>query len=482
MKKILWMIAAALLAVTMGLTACGGKSKLEQAVKEALVSGDTTEAQFNNICAIVKANPEKYSKYIDESGEINMDALGKYINQVGAKLKPPVSWNVAVYGLNDLTLTVYFERSGSMVPYDSPSGGGQLKKAVNDLVNFFPSKRNVSINIVNDNIYPYWGTIDSFLQDRNIYETTKGMGNAQYTDFKLIFDKIFQAQKPNNVSVLVTDMIYSPQNTAGVSVEKIFNEENSLATSIFKQYRGKSMIVSQLAGDFDGMYYPYSGVPFQYKGKRPFYVIIIANTGVIDRMATDRQFAGFLKLDGVLNSYRFNQAQAEFDYKVLPKWKDDAGRFRPSRKEKGLVSDCEGDKETGRLCFSVAVNFSGLQKDDVFLSNVQNYTVQSRNGFAIKVRRILPEEVTGNNKRYLDGMSHIITFTGKLGTRRDEIKLSLRNDFPQWIAASTSRDDSSVAGNFAQSTFGLERFLRGIYDAFSGGENAYGHLDLKLEE
>lgn len=54
----------------------------------------------------------------------------------------------------------------------------------------------MSINIVNDGIYPYRGTVDSFLQDRNIYATTQGTGNPAYTDFKVIFDKSSRRRSP----------------------------------------------------------------------------------------------------------------------------------------------------------------------------------------------------------------------------------------------------------------------------------------------
>ena len=210
-------IAVVMLAVMAVTASCGGGG-LEKAVKKAFIDGDTTQASYDKICALIKENPKSYADFVTESGDINIEALGKYINEVGSSLRPPMTWDITGYGLKELTLTVYFERSGSMTPYDTPGGGGQLKKAVNDLINFFPSKEGVKINIVNDNIYPYSGTVDSFLQDRNIYESTKGTGNASYTDFKLIFEKIIQAQKPGNVSVLVTDLIYSPQNTANVSV------------------------------------------------------------------------------------------------------------------------------------------------------------------------------------------------------------------------------------------------------------------------
>lgn len=475
----------AICALILGLTLTGcGKDALQKAVKDAFIKADTTEASYQAICDIITANPEKYSDYVSADGGINTDALDQMINEVGQSLRPPMTWNTKRYGQKSLSLSIYFERSGSMVPYDQASGGGQLKKAVNDLINFFPGgAASASISIVNDDIYPYSGTVDSFLQDRDIYASTKGVGNASYTDFKVIFDKIFQAQRPGNVAVLVTDLIYSPKNTAGVSVEKIFNEENSLATSIFTKYKGKSIIVNQFRGDYDGQYYPYNGKPFQYRGERPFYTIVIADASTIDRMAKDSRYANFLHPQGVVSTYRLNQASAALDFKLVPVWHGGAGRCRESRDQKGLITGCEPDRETGIIAFSVAVNLGGLQKDDAFLANAANYTLQSQNGFTLKVEKITPADITGNTKAYLDGMTHVLTFTGKLNSAKDEITLSLRNDFPAWIEQSTSRDDSSPsAPGFATTTFGLERFLRGIYDAFSASQANYTTITIKLEK
>ena len=475
-------IAVVMLAVMAVTASCGGGG-LEKAVKKAFIDGDTTQASYDKICALIKENPKSYADFVTESGDINIEALGKYINEVGSSLRPPMTWDITGYGLKELTLTVYFERSGSMTPYDTPGGGGQLKKAVNDLINFFPSKEGVKINIVNDNIYPYSGSVDSFLQDRNIYESTKGTGNASYTDFKLIFEKIIQAQKPGNVSVLVTDLIYSPQNTADVSVEKILNEENSVATSIFKTYKGKSIIVNQLMGDYNGQYYPYNGAPFAYNGKRPFYLIIVADASTIDRMNGDDNFAKFLRPAGLKNSYRFNQAQSEINVKVIPDWKDNVGRFRQSRSEHNQLTNCEGDRETGILCFTLAANLKPLAKDDAFLTNAANYNVQSQSGFDITIRAIKPDDITNNNRSYLDGMTHLITAKGKFATSRDELSITLANQFPEWIKTSSSTSDiNPQAADFSTTTFGLERFLQGIYDAFSAGNDSYGKIVVKLED
>ena len=475
-------IAVVMLAVMAVTASCGGGG-LEKAVKKAFIDGDTTQASYDKICALIKENPKSYADFVTESGDINVEALGKYINEIGSKLRPPMTWDITGYGLKELTLTIYFERSGSMTPYDTPGGGGQLKKAVNDLINFFPSKEGVKINIVNDNIYPYSGSVDSFLQDRNIYESTKGTGNASYTDFKLIFEKIIQAQKPGNVSVLITDLIYSPQNTADVSVEKILNEENSVATSIFKTYKGKSIIVNQLMGDYNGQYYPYNGAPFAYNGKRPFYLIIVADASTIDRMNGDDNFAKFLRPAGLKNSYRFNQAQSEINVKVIPDWKDNVGRFRQSRSEQNQLTNCEGDRETGILCFTLAANLKPLAKDDAFLTNAANYNVQSQSGFDITIRAIKPDDITNNNRSYLDGMTHLITAKGKFATSRDELSITLANQFPEWIKTSSSTSDiNPQAADFSTTTFGLERFLQGIYDAFSAGNDSYGKIVVKLED
>lgn len=473
---------AVMAVVCLTLVACGGGG-LEKAIKRALIEGDTTQARYDSICSIIKGDPRSYGDFLSETGEINVDALSSYINEVGSKLRPPMSWNIKGYGAKELTLTIYFERSGSMTPYDTPGGGGQLKKAVNDLINFFPSKQGTKINIVNDNIYPYSGTVDSFLQDRNIYQSTSGTGNASYTDFKLIFEKIIQAQQPGNVSVLVTDLIYSPQNTADVSVEKILNEENSVATAIFKTYKGKSIIVNQLMGDYNGQYYPYNGAPFTYNGRRPFYIIVVADASTIDRMAADDNFAKFLHPSGVSNTYRFNQAQSNVNFKIVPDWKDNVGRFRPDHGNAARLTHCEGDRETGVLCFTLAACLKTLGKDDAFLTNTANYAVRSQCGFEIAIRPITPSDITNNNRAYLDGMTHLITARGKFNKSQDQLSITLGNQFPQWInEASTTSDTNPSDPTFATTTFGLNRFLQGIYDAFSAGNDTYAQIVITLED
>ena len=351
---------------------------------------------------------------------------------------------------------------------------------VNDLINHFPAGSKVEINIVNDGIYPYQHTVDEFLKDRDIYQSTAGIGDAAYTDFQLIFNKILEAQRPGNVSVLVSDLIYSPKDTHGVSLEKIFNEENSLATRVFAKYKGKSVVVQQFMGDYSGNYYPYNGSSFSYSGKRPFYVVIIADADAMDQLAQDKRYSGVLDAPTVRNSYRFNQSTSDVDCRVLPEWKDNAGRFRVKHGDGIVLAKCQGDRETGKLCFSLAANLGGLMKDDALLTNADNYEVKSIDGYQLTIQPIDQSMVTANNKEYLDGMTHILTLVGDFKSPRDEVHISLRNELPDWVHQSSCDNDTSTGGSFATTTLGLEQLLGGMFDAMKGG-SSYFDVTIQLQ-
>ena len=288
-----------------------------------------------------------------------------------------------------------------------------------------------------------------------------------------MFEKILDAQRPGNVSVLVSDLIYSPKDTHGVSLDKIFNEENSLATRVFAKYKGKSVVVQQFMGDYSGKYYPYNNEPFNYNGKRPFYLVIIADNDAMDQLAADKRYAGGLDPTGMRNSYRFNQGTSKVNCRVLPDWKDNVGRFRVKYGDNITLAKCQGDRETGKLCFSMAVDLSGLMKDDAMLTDASNYNVQSLDGYTLTIRPIDQSMINANNKEDLAGMTHILTLLGDLKSPSDDVCISLRNELPAWVAQSSCSNDTSNGGAFATTTLGLDQLLGGRFDAMKGGSSFF---------
>ena len=88
-------------------------------------------------------------------------------------------------------------------------------------------------------------------------------------------------------------------------------------------------------------------------------------------------------------------------------------------------------------------------------------------------RLIGPGMVTANNKEYLEGMTHILTLTGDLKSPRDEVRISLRNELPDWVRQSSSMSDTSTGGSFATTTLGLDQLLGGMFNAMKGGSSFF---------
>lgn len=473
-------LAVALLTLCTLLGACGS-DRLEQAVKQALVSGDTTEVRFNQICELIQSNVNDYPQFQSSESGLNVEALQRYITEVGSTLRPPMNWDVMKYKAQPLNLTLYIERSGSMTPYDAEQGQGEMKRVISQIINQFPGAK-VEIKIVNSGVYPYAGSMEQFLQSRNIYAATKGIGDASWTDFRMIFNDILANAKPGNVSILISDLIYSPANTKGVSATKILNEVNGLTTSIFAKHSGMAVMVTKQVGDYHGKYYPYNGQPFQYDGERPYYIMTIAPLQTLKTMSKDAKFKSFMELLRTQQSHCFGTGGQTVQWQAIPDVDGSAGRFRIDRNEVGMLTDCQPDRTTGQLCFTIAVNLDALQLPDSYITDVSHYHVRSANGFKISVKRITNTDYTPNNRADLEGMTHLITLNGKLATPTDEISISLPAELPAWVDLSTTADDTSAAlPGFAQRTFGLRELLSGIANAYNRSGEVF-NLSIKLQD
>ena len=94
MHKMKHLISLMLLGImTLAVTSCGN-SPLDKAIKQALVQQDTTQAQFDSICAIIRQNPDRYKQYLDDKGQVDVMQLQALIDKMGADLRPPIHWNI----------------------------------------------------------------------------------------------------------------------------------------------------------------------------------------------------------------------------------------------------------------------------------------------------------------------------------------------------------------------------------------------------
>lgn len=465
-----------------------GDKNFDRLVREIIKDDPEIDSDdWDKISSYLEEN-EDNNKSLIKNGEINREAVKEYIAKSGKKMRPEVivvfpdeilaSDNNAADNSLPVSLRFYLERSGSMVPYDSQQSTGEFKSAIVTLLNRFPEsgQANNKIYVVNDAIYPYPKSVTDFIKDKNIFESTSGLGNPSYTDFACIFDSLLTNNGPNQLSVLVSDMIYSTKDMKNVNPQKIFTEAEGLTTAVFKNRAAKkTVILLKMKGGYHGTYYSYNSKKTNYSGQRPYYFLIVADNKVIERLFKDenmRNFSNFETLKGFESLYCFMPPATRQPYhSILLSDKNNKGRFAVTKGQTSPITSIEKtEKNRGDDVFAVslAVDLSGIIVSEDYKLNADNYTIESANGFMIEnISAIDHSRIAKNDKKLTGTATHIITLSTPKVTSNETLRVRLVNKLPDWIDASSGDDDRDTsASGFKNTTFGLKYLMQGIYDSY----------------
>lgn len=424
--------------------------------------------------------------------QLKVEAVKEYIKDFFEHRRSPKTIAFIGVGAEYLKVNFFLERSGSMIAYDDPQGDGSFKAAIVKMLNNLPGNNaDNKIYVVNDGVNAYPHGFAQFLADANIFEATKGIGDPSYTDFGAIFDQLLNKTDNNQLSILVTDMIYSTKNMVGVNPQKVFAEAQGMINAVFKaNVKDKSMLIVKMNGSFDGPYYTYNSVVKQYHGRRPYYIVIVGNNDDIARLSEDSNYAAFSRfseLKGFENMYLFDtDGVYKPYYSLLLSNQDIRGRFQPERGQDTQIKNIEGmevDRNSGDLQLALAVDLGGMFIDNAYLTNPVNYQVESDDPVVIKsIRAISSKDVTPAEKKYLGQATHIFILKMNKISNQQDVKIKLLNKLPDWVAASSNDDDTQVD---SRTTFGLKYLLQGIYSSYqrnSDGAPYYFEMDLKFND
>lgn len=487
-------IVAVFMAFLLALASCGnGKYRDFNHLILQLADDDRIidRADWLKISEFLDAQKMNFQDFY-EDGNLDVEAVKAYVTDFFANRRPPKKIDFS--GMEGaMKVNFYLEASGSMMAYDAPQGDGSFKAAIVQMLNNLPgSNADHKIYVVNSEITPYPQGFSQFLSARNIFEVTKGMGDASYTDFGAIFDQILNKTKDNELSILVTDMIYSTKSMESVNPQKIFAEAQGMANAVFKsEVKKKAMLVVKMDGSYNGLYYPYNtpnkGV--SYSGRRPYYIVIVGTKTNIGRLTRDKAYETFARLPqlrGYKNMYLYGTDDVYRPYySFLLSGRDLRGRFRPEHGQQTQIHDIESvepDRNAGDVRLALAVDLGKMLIDENYLTDMGNYEVEADDAWQIKeIRAITKEDRTPDMKEYLGSATHIFVLESKGVTHRQEVKIKLLNKLPAWIAASSTDDDRSVD---ATHTFGLQYLLQGIYHSYeanSEGTPYYFELELHMD-
>lgn len=490
------------LLIVVAYTFCCCTNKSKRDFDRLLVSLAATDHEVDGkdwsaITTYLTEHQSDFNEFFDTRKEtLDTDKVKAYISTFFKNRRP--SADVTFTGISGNRLPAvkfYLERSGSMVPYDSPKGDGAFKAAIMQLLNSLPGEnKDNRIFIVNDVISPYPGGFDKFLQVNDIFEATKGIGHGGYTDFGAIFTDLISKTTDNEVSILVTDLIYSTKDMTETNPEKIFADAQSMTHAVFKTASADmSILVIKLHASYNGLYYsfdsPHGGKA--YTGPRPYYIIIACKDDVMKRLSKDSDYSAFTqfgRLKGYENQFLFCAGSPYHPYySLLLNHPEIKGRFRISRGQDTQVtkvSELEPDVQTGDTRMLLAVDLSHMFIDRRYLEDVTNYEVTSGYGSKIlAIRPIRRGDITAAERKYAGNATHLFLLSVKKPSGHDRMRIALRSRLPQWVYTSSSDDDRDTRSKaFSTTTFGLRYLLEGIYQSYARqSDQSPTYFDIELD-
>ena len=437
---------------------------------------------------------QKTATLVTPDGNVSEPSLMAYIkrNRSYRKLAkigktPKLDESTTATVSQPIGLKLYLEASGSMFPYDAPGGSGAFKRTLNDVLTEFDamSPGQAKLFVVNTEVNALGLSLPQFFKEKNIFTVAKTKGKTTSTDFEKIFNDILSNTTGNELSVLVSDLIYSDPSLAGMSAQKTLDAASSLLTTVFNPYASThSMLVIKLEAGYDGTYYSWNNAKKPYKGERPYYLCLVARNETMQQLYNDptyRTIRQFDQLPGYTDSWFFGREGKSVSpyYTVLVTDPARKGRFsrsdaevRSHAKAIHALASVQPDVADKSLTIPIAVDLSNLRLPASLLTDASQYVVEGKDDF--RVSAVQP--YSGAN-----GTTHKLLITTSKPARGDRTAtIRLKRQFPpKWIASTSTTNDATPD---ASTTFGLQNLLQGVERAYNpNNQTEYFTLTINLE-
>lgn len=378
------------------------------------------------------------------------------------------------------TLKVYIENSDSMDGYISI--GNDFKDSITNLIVRLKSQSSkTEFNYINSGIFPVKQSLEGFIKDLSLSGTSSYYRNKSNTfgsDLNSLFKKIVNSLGRDEVSVFITDGIYSVQESSNIQNELLSSQNFTMNTFIEAiSEKNISTVVLQYESMFEGSYYDMRHAPHHIKSKKPFYVFIIGNKDVLDNLWMDKSTE--IKKNHKLKNYSFfqNIKTNTVNSMVLSNYKKTGSRKIIDR-YKGIIKNISLNTEN-LFQISLVTDLHPYKGNDKLLDDTSNYNIPKY--CSLEIENFDFSNLDSNDRVFLQKFtgtpSHIFTLLcNKNILAEEKLYISLIKQRSSWIKDLNQDSDISPFNWVEFKTFGLENLISGISDAYrelSSGESLF---------
>ena len=298
-------------------------------------------------------------------------------------------------------IKVFVENSGSMDGY--VKGATDFENAVYSYLSdiqlaklgirgdSISSVKNIlELNYINSQVIQQPPDVQAFIKALEPYSFKQKGGNRGISDMADILEKIIEQTTDNDISVFISDCIFSPggqykQNDN--ADEYLVSQQISIKTHFVEKMIENSqfsIIVMRLISQFDGWYYNKFDDKTYINNYRPFYIWLMGNSKQLKRLM-DSVNVSEIKGTGVKNIFMESQSNTILSYGILPQ--QGIGKFNLDKSNpKTTITNAKADSKGGKNRFQLAigVDYSQMLLPDEYLLNPNNYTI-SNNAYTIEI-------------------------------------------------------------------------------------------------
>ncbi|GHV60081.1 hypothetical protein FACS1894182_14870 [Bacteroidia bacterium] len=296
-----------------------------------------------------------------------------------------------------------------------------------------------------------------------------------YTNVADIIKLILGRANGNSIEILVSYFIYSPSATKNPE-EHIFKEQIGIKNTMATKFKieNPAFVVYQLWSGFNGQFFYFDKnigreISKIYKSDRnnpssPFYIWIIGdvkNVAELCQKVPETKFKG----QNEVKVFSVMAGTKAVNYAVKPH----SGNFALSRKNtKTDIDNLSKDSRSGKVKFSVNVDFSNLLLDDAYLTDANNYELNNKE-YQINVKSCPPNE---------HSYTHMLSFTAdRVYKGTVSVKLKKQKPLPQWIE--DANDDDGSIPKFGK-TYGIKYLIEGIFEGFTLKDPYYTEIKINI--
>ncbi len=463
------------------LTLTGCKSETEDFNAKALdfaKDGKIDQEEFGQLIAIIqKSSNKEFQQFKTDRNTVDSPKVLSYLlKDKRLNLAETDIWHPqASQKQETFNINVFIENSGSMNGYvNDPST--QFKNSVYSLLTrlkLFANQDSLNLFFINKEdqlMFAHASNADlekfkGFLNPAAFSKISQS--KTAQTDINALIKRCLQKVNDRNLSVFISDCIYSPGKSKTDATMFLGEQKQSLYLHFASELKAKNsnlaVLILQLKGGFKGIYYDHQDnkLKFDNPVERPFYMWFIGTPSQIKKLIASRLLE---ELDGGYQNKAIFMPpnQESVSYRISPKPLH--GTFDRTNLPNNIIEKPEpsrNDRDKGLFAFAVAADFSNLIQDPSYYIDSSNYFL-SNPKYTLNI-----EPITDKNDPLLAKYTHLL----KLQTKEisnETLTINLIAKPPKWIYEYSSDDDSKILSDTSEQrkTFGLKYMLEGVSDAF----------------